>query len=259
MLTDYHIHTCYSADSSAPVKDQLDAAVSAGLTHICFADHVDFDESHLPPADIIARNEEVLRLAPLYPSLDISLGAEIGMDGENANRDALEYLGSAHVDFIIGSVHVISGEDVYYPKYFEGRKLEEAFGLYIDKLVGCIKVSKFNIMGHYDFCTKYSPYADRSMRYSLFPEQFDDIFHTLIHSGRSLEINTSAWKDDPAWGLDVFRRYRELGGEFVTVGSDAHKSEKVGCRVKEAAALAEAAGIKYIATYKNMQPQMHRI
>lgn len=259
MLTDYHIHSCYSADSQAYIKDQLDAALTAGLTHICFTDHVDFDSSALPPADLAARNEEIARLAPMYPSLDISLGMEMGMDGTEASRLAHLHAKDVHLDFIIGSIHMVDGMDAYYPEFFENRNREQAYGCYIEKLAQAIKVSDFSVMGHYDFCTKYSPYTDRPLGYGMFPELFDDIFRTLIQTGRSMEINTSAWKDDPAWGLDVFSRFRELGGEYVTIGSDAHQPVRVGGRVKEAVELAKAAGIRYIATFKDMKPKMHKI
>ncbi|MBR4018120.1 MAG: histidinol-phosphatase, partial [Clostridia bacterium] len=81
----------------------------------------------------------------------------------------------------------------------------------------------------------------------------------LIENGRSIEINTSAWRNDPSWGLSVISRYRELGGEYVTIGSDAHQPERVGGRVSEAMELAKAAGIEYIATFKDMKPIMHKI
>ncbi len=259
MLTDYHIHTCYSADSQAPVKAQLDAAVAAGLTHICFTDHVDFDGSDLEPANLAARNEEIAELAPLYPSLDISLGMELGMADADSSRLAHAYTKDIHLDFVIGSVHIVDGIDAYFPEFFAGRTREQAYGRYIEKLAQTIKVSDFSIMGHYDFCTKYSPYSDRPLRHCMFPELFDDIFRFLIENGRSLEINSSAWRTDPAWGLDIFSRFRELGGEYVTIGSDAHKPYRVGNRVKEAAELAKAAGIRYIATFKNMKPVMHKI
>lgn len=259
MLTDYHMHSCYSADSQTPIKQHLDAATAAGVTHICFTDHVDFDGCNLIPADLAARNAEIARLAPLYPSLDISLGMEIGLDGEKTNSLAHRHAKDVHLDFIIGSVHLVDGVDSYYPEFFTGRTKEQAFGCYVQKLSEAIKVSDFSVMGHYDFCAKYCPYEDSAMRYNMFPELFDDIFRFLIQSGRTMEINTAAWWDKPAWGLDILSRYRELGGEFVTVGSDAHKPERVGGRIREAMELAKAAGINYIATYKDMKPTMHRI
>lgn len=259
MLIDYHLHSIYSADSKAPLKEQLDAAAAAGLTHICFTDHVDYDNAGLPPSDLVARNAELSRLAPLYPSLDISYGMEFGMDGAETNRLAHLHARDVHLDFIIGSVHMVDGIDAYWPEYFEGRTREQAFGAYVSQIIKSIKVSDFSILGHYDFCTKYSPYSERTLKYSMFPEMFDDIFRFLIQSGRAMEVNTSAWQDDPAWGLDILTRFRELGGEFVTTGSDAHKPNRVGNRIGEAVELARAAGIRYIATYKKLKPIMHKI
>lgn len=259
MLADYHIHTLYSADSRAALKDQLDAAAAAGLTHICITDHVDFDGSSLLPADLVARGEELARLAPLYPTLDISVGMELGMADAEASRLAHLHAKDLHLDYIIGSVHMVDGVDAYYPEFFSGRTALQAYGCYIGKLAHAIKVSDFSAMGHYDFCTKYSPYSPRPISYAMFPELFDDIFRTLAETGRTMEINTSAWRDDPSWGLDILSRFRELGGEYVTVGSDAHQPQRVGARIKDAVELARAAGIRYIASFKNMQPVMHRI
>ena len=259
MLADYHIHTCYSGDSQAPVKAQLDAAVAAGLTHICFTDHVDFDGVDLVPADLAARNEEILALASQYPSLDISLGMELGMSTPEANRLSHLHAENVHLDFIIGSVHMVDNINVFYPEYYQGRSKEQAYMTYLETISRTIRLSGFNVMGHYDFCTKYSPYPSRSMEFEMFPELFDNIFRYLIENGRSIEINTSAWRNDPSWGLSIISRYRELGGEYVTIGSDAHQPERVGGRVSEAMELAKAAGIEYIATFKDMKPIMHKI
>ena len=70
MLFDYHVHTRYSADSRAPVIEQLRAAKKAGVTHICFTDHVDFDGVGLRPADIAARNAEIEALKDQFPDID---------------------------------------------------------------------------------------------------------------------------------------------------------------------------------------------
>lgn len=259
MHFDYHVHTRYSADSRAPVIEQLRAAKKAGVTHICFTDHVDFDGVGLPPADIAARNAEIEALKGQFPDIDISFGMEFGMKDKAAYKDAYGHVKDCHMDFVIGSVHIVNGVDAYYPEYFEGRSREEAYLAYIEKDLECIRVSDFSVMGHYDFCAKHSPYAERSMSYSLAPQIFDEIFRELISRGKAFEVNTSAWRNDAPWGLDILRRYRELGGEYVTTGSDAHKPERVGNRLSEALDMIRAAGIPYVATFKNMEPIMHRI
>lgn len=88
MLFDYHVHTRYSADSGAPIIEQLRAAKKAGVTHICFTDHVDFDGVGLPPADIAARNAEIEALKGQFPDIDISFGMEFGMKDKAAYEDA---------------------------------------------------------------------------------------------------------------------------------------------------------------------------
>lgn len=70
-MLDYHMHCQYSADSPASLRTQLEAAQAAGLQEICFTDHVDFDGSGLPPADIAARDRELqacCRIIPRSPS-----------------------------------------------------------------------------------------------------------------------------------------------------------------------------------------------
>ena len=259
MLFDYHVHTCYSADSDTPVIDQLRAAQSAGITHLCFTDHVDFDGSGMPPADIASRNREIDSLRPLFPDIDISLGMEIGMRDRAASDAAHAYAVGCHLDFIIGSVHMVDGVDAYYPEYFAGKSREQAYRAYVEKALECIRATDFSVMGHYDFCAKHSPYAERAMLYSFAPDAFDGIFRELISRGKAPEVNTSAWLDDPAWGLDMLRRYRELGGEYVTTGSDAHRPNRVGKRLCEALDMIRAAGIPYVATFKDMQPVIHRV
>ena len=259
MRADYHVHTAFSDDSDYPMEQVVRDAIALGLEELCFTDHVDFDGVGLPPADIAARNAEIEALKGQFPDIDISFGMEFGMKDKAAYEDAYSHVKDCHMDFVIGSVHIVNGVDAYYPEYFQGRSREEAYLAYIEKDLECIRVSDFSVMGHYDFCAKHSPYAERSMSYSLAPQIFDEIFRELISRGKAFEVNTSAWRNDAPWGLDILRRYRELGGEYVTTGSDAHKPERVGNRLSEALDMIRAAGIPYVATFKNMEPIMHRI
>lgn len=116
-------------------------------------------------------------------------------------------------------------------------------------------------MGHIDYPAKQAPYGDLRLEYAIAPESFDLIFRYLISQGIGLEINTSVYctSDSPMWGLDYLRRYVELGGEFVTIGSDAHCAGRLGWWNADAIALAKAAGIRYLAAFREKQPTFHRI
>lgn len=263
-MFDYHVHTHYSADCTAPLSIQLDAAAAAGLLEVCLTDHIDFDrvkngKPFFEPADLGARSREIETLRPLYPSLTIRRGVEIALAvEESCARLSYDYIKDEELDFALGSLHVIEGTDVYRNEFFEGKTQLGAYLAYLETLERSIRTCDlFCAMGHYDFIAKNAPFPERALSLSLAPEVFDGIFTYLIQSGKTLELNTSAWRNDPAWGLDVFKRFRELGGEFVTVGSDAHKPTRVGMRFNEAHELLRAAGIRYIATYEKMKPIMH--
>ena len=92
-------------------------------------------------------------------------------------------------------------------------------------------------------------------------EQMDEILRLLAQNGKALEINTKGggytmlgktYNFHP--DFDIVKRFKELGGEYITVGSDAHSAHDVGRGVVEAYEMAEAAGFKYITLYQHGTP-----
>ncbi len=261
---DYHVHTIYSHDCSFSAAEQLNAAEKNGITELCFTDHVDFDSQDMPisrpPADLRALRRDLNSLRNNHLSIQVKLGAEISLADMAAAKAAEEYVSPAEPDFIIGSVHTVERIDTYFPEYFIGKTKQTAYYAYLDTILKGIKdCSMMSVLGHYDFVAKYAPFEDRRMTLDVSKELFSEIFKDLILRGKGIEVNTSAWWDGSAWGLDVLKFYHELGGEFVTTGSDAHKPDRVGRRLDEAAELAKMAGIPYIATFDRLKPNFHSI
>lgn len=261
---DYHVHTFFSHDGSCSPIEQLDAAANSGVKELCFTDHVDFDvmlEPYpRPRADIGKLKEELGKIGDSYKGVRIKLGSEISLDDKSAAANAESYILPFDVDFVIGSVHLVDGIDTYSKEYFAGRTRQDAYYSYLDMILrGIQNCQMMSVLGHYDFVTKYAPFDERRMTLDVSYEVFTEIFKILISRGKGIEINTSAWWDEPKWGLDILKRYRELGGEFVTTGSDAHRAERVGNRLDEAIELAREAGIGYLATFEHLIPVFHRI
>ncbi|MBQ7114329.1 MAG: histidinol-phosphatase HisJ family protein [Clostridia bacterium] len=257
-FADYHMHSHHSFDAHFPVRDMAEAAVRAGLEEICFTNHIDFEDPEYAdrPADLAAQKQEIDAAAAALP-ITILHGAEIGLSPDQAISDtSYNYIKDAGLDFIIGSVHMVAGQNTYVPPYFEHRSREEAYTAYVAEIGRAIRTLPCACtLGHYDFVTKRAPYENRPLRYQDAPDAFDSLLRYLAQNGKAMEINTSAWWDEPAWGLDVLRRFRELGGEYVTFGSDAHKPENVGRRLEEARALAKEAGIRYTARFRQLKPE----
>ncbi len=258
-MYDFHMHTNRSFDADASPLEMLAAAERAGLREICFTDHVDFDGSGEAPADLSALRRDIEELRP--SAVRVRFGAEVSLGDAGCIRRAREWIAGQPLDFVIGSVHMLEDVDPYYQKeLYDSAPKAEVYCRYLEYVSRCIRAElDFCVLGHYDYIAKFAPYADRSFSLDAAGGLFDEIFDFLIGNGKGIEVNTASWRDASAWGLDILRRYRERGGEFVTIGSDAHTSERVGNRVAEAVELARAAGIPYVATFERMKPVLHRL
>jgi histidinol-phosphatase (PHP family) len=268
MNFDYHIHSMpFSPDSSAQTAMQIERALELGLKEICITDHL---EVNLYPdeqwsMDTSGYYDHYKRLET--KGLCVKLGVEAGISCADEDVAALEEkLGGLPLDFVIASAHVVNGVIPFSPRYYEGKFVNCVFGEYIKQILTGIKridESLYSCVGHIDFPTKGAfKMTDPRMHYSYVADELDELFRYLIPRGKCIEINTSSYRgigDMEIPGADWLGRYVELGGEFVTFGSDAHIPDQVGYRLKEAAHMAKAAGVRYVATYDKMQPVLHRL
>ena len=262
MLVDAHIHTKYSFDAGTTMANALRAAKEAGLDGICITEHVDCDETLQMEGYHPANVEEYFfayhdtRMRQQQPF--VRLGLEIAV--KDAASDALtrQLIGDRQPDFLIGSCHNTDVGDPYEEEYYRGRNREEAYGIYLENILRRIQSCDwFHVLGHYDYVAKHAPYRQRAVTCGDGPALLDEIFRTLIRRGQGMEVNTSAQRDpdQPLWGFDILRRYVELGGEYVTFGSDAHFPHMIGFRLKEAKELAREAGVRYQAVFREGKPQ----
>lgn len=264
MLFDSHLHTRYSFDAGMTLDKALQAAQEMGLNGFCITEHVDFDETinmegyrPAPVAEYYHAYHDV-RDRSRKEGLLVRLGLEIALKDEKSDAATRDWIGDVVPDFFIGSCHNTDVGDPYEDEYYLGRKRDEAYGIYLNNILQRIQSCDwFHVLGHYDYVAKHAPYVRRAVSYEDGPEVFDEIFRTLIRRGQGLEVNTSAQRDtDKAlWGFDVLQRYVQLGGEFVTFGSDAHAPAQVGFRLKEAKQLAREAGVRYQAVFTAGKPE----
>ena len=267
MRADYHMHTAFSFDSNATLREQIEAAIDKGLEEICLTDHYEPAYPGLPlwQADLGARAEalDAADLAPLRERVTVRQGAEVGLLDLPGQRARIHQLVTHHkLDFVIASCHLCQGEDPYYADFFRKRTREEAFSLYISELVDLVKtIDDFSVVGHIDFPTKGCPYADKMLRYTDAPDAIDALFRYIIDHGKGIEVNTSIFRALGKDTLDLawLKRYKALGGEIVTIGSDAHKPQDVGYGWEAATSLLREAGFDYVATFRQMKPIFHKI
>ena len=259
---DYHLHSDHSSDSTAPMEQMVRSAIEKGLTHICFTEHNDFDYVPHPndPENFFLLNVdsylyELLRLREKYADqIRVVFGIELGLQQESVRKNAI--LAKSHeFDFIIASQHVLNTQDPYYPEFWEGKDEKELFRAYFSSILENVKLMpNFDVCGHLDYVVRYSPTKGASYDYREYLDIFDKLFEFLIENEKGIECNTGAYRSgidmtNPWFGL--LKRYRELGGEIITIGSDAHKPEDIGAHFDKAEAFLKEAGFQYYSIFEN--------
>ena len=173
--------------------------------------------------------------------------------------DLPSYAAAWPFDFIIGSTHVCSGKDPYYPDFYEGRTESEAYRAYFeDELKNVQMYDCFDSAGHLDYVVRYGPSRNRDYSYHAYADILDEILKTLISKEKAIECNTAGFKaglGHPHPTEDVLRRYRELGGELLTLGSDAHQTEHLGYEFRKTGELLKSLGFRYYTIYRNRRPE----
>lgn len=270
LTADCHLHSSFSGDSDAPMEEMIRKGISMGLKTMCFTEHQDFDypDSPAAPGSMFLLNTDsyLYDLACLKEKyagqIRLLFGVELGLQPEVMRQNAV-YARSYDFDFIIGSSHICHGKDPYYPTFYEGRGESQAYLEYFESILENIrKFSNFDIYGHLDYVVRYGPDRDRNYSYEKYRDVLDAILELLLEKEKGLELNTGGLKSgmrDFHPCADVLKRYRELGGEIITVGSDAHDPEHLAAHFDRAAEALKACGFRYYTIFEKRVPEFVRL
>ena len=260
-MFDFHLHTRVSFDGKDTAANMANAALAAGLREICFTDHMDYDplnDHRLLCFDIADYNKEYDELE--VPGLIIRRGFEFGMLPDNMAQFRAD-MNRRNWDFVIGSVHFVDGLDVYFDTYWEGKTPYQAILHGFEETLTCVRNHEdFDVLGHLTYLGKCKANPEKvSILYKDYWEVVDEIFKVLIEKGKGIECNTSGLERCGAFLPDerFLRRFKELGGQIVTVGSDAHHANRVGQYCREAEELVREI-FGYVCTFVQRKPQFHR-
>lgn len=263
MIADCHMHTEFSADSETKITDQVEQAIALNIPRICFTDHMDMD---YPGGDFQLNTEayvkRVLELQEEYKDkISIGLGVEVGLQ-EHLQERLQAYVDRYPFDFVIGSVHLIYGEDPYFGKIFDRIGDAEVYREYFQATHKALKKApQIQTLGHLDYVVRYGREKDKEYSYKKFQDEIDEVLKLLVEKGIALEVNTAGFRmlSFPNPHPDVIRRYRELGGEMITIGSDAHTPQVMAYGYDKLPALLEACGFRYYTVFYQKKPRFIKI
>jgi len=262
MITaDYHVHSSFSSDSQTPMETMVEQAISLGMERICFTDHMDLDfpeeYEFTFQFDPDAYFKKLEQTACAYKhDIKVLKGIEIGMMPHLGGRYN-HLLASYPFDFVIASTHLIDRIDPYYPEYWEGKSSAQGLQHYFESILENIAIyQNFDVYGHLDYISRYAPDKNKDFHIEDFQEIIDNILKTLIRFGKGIEVNTAGYKygmGHPNPHEDIIRRYLELGGRIITIGSDGHQPEHLGYAFPHIEQVLKEIGIKEYMVFENRE------
>jgi histidinol-phosphatase (PHP family) len=261
-LSDLHVHSQFSCDGRSTMEAICHRAVALGLDSIAFTDHVDLEPADegfgfFQPAAYLA---EVERCRALFAGrLTILSGVEIG-EVHRFSREAATLLDGYPLDLVIGSLHWVDGALVFDRAYFEGRPADDAYRAYLAELVPMCRHGGFDILGHLDIVKREGALTPGAFSIEPYEDEVRAVLEILVDQGIGLEINTSTLRrpvNQTSPAGTVLGWYRELGGELLTLGSDAHQVDHLAAGFATAVELARAAGFRHFTVYIGRQARFY--
>jgi histidinol-phosphatase (PHP family) len=261
-IIDCHTHSSFSPDGAMSLKEGIVAACERGMGGLTFTDHIElahpdtvtwnihFDIGHRSHLIDQLRQEFVGKIKVLK-------GLELGFQPNIVNR-ASSMIKKHDFDFVILSTHVVDNIDLGSPTFYEGKSKELAYNKYIDTIYESVSTfDDFDVVGHIGYACRYASYPDKSLCYTDYRDKLDAILTTVIAKGKGIEVNTAGFRHKlgcPHPDFDILKRYKELGGTIITIGSDAHSTSRIGHQFETVVQRLVALGFSSVTYFENRTP-----
>lgn len=257
---DCHVHSDNSLDGFDPVSLLCETAAAKGLKTLTITDHCEIDTYLTEGYDkVIKQSAYQTRVAKAVfdGQLEVLAGVELGQALHDKAR-AQEVLGAYPLDFVLASVHnLYEAPDFYFMDYTHV-DVNALLHKYYDEIEETCQWGQFDSLAHLTYPLRYIC-GDHGIAVDMaqFSGQTDRIMKLLIEKNKALEINCSGLRQkiaDTMPGEALIRRFRQLGGQYVTLGSDAHKAADIGKGIWEGIQTAARAGFEHVTVFRGRRP-----
>lgn len=254
------MHSTYSEDGSSSLEEMCRQAVLGGIPEIGFCEHWDVGPFEKNPFFFRVESwyTEIERLRSLFASrLIIRAGVEVA-EPHLYHKEAVDVLRRASFDYVIGSVHWQGSNFMFDEGYFRTHAADEVYEAYFEELEQMVSVSDIDIVAHFDIPARtaipllgYDP-----TRYRV---QICKVLGIIINRGFALDINTAGLRK-PSCNLmpdrQILQWYKEMGGDRLTLGSDAHSSSQVGLHLDTALQVIRDVGFTHLTHFKKRKMEI---
>ena len=148
-------------------------------------------------------------------------------------------------------------EDFYFLDY-NNYDVYDLLDKYFNTVYQLCLWNKFDSLAHLTYPLRYiKGNAEIDVDLTKFSDKIETILKTLAENNKSLEINTSGLfldLNETLPGQNIIKLFKDLGGEYITIGSDSHYHNKLGMGIEQGMQLAKDCGFDYITIYQKRQP-----
>ena len=265
-LFDSHVHTCHSFDAQSSMEENCAAALEKGVMGMAFTDHYDCDIVDAACREDIRKSFGELReLQEKYKGrLRLAKSIELGQ-GHLAPEAADEILKEEGYDYVLGSVHCAApGLDISVVNFNDPAvRVSDVLSYYFQAMYDMTVWGKFDVMAHIGYPERYI-WGKYRIPVDFTP--YDDLIQAtlkkMVETGKGMEVNTSGYRQGLGKTIPVLRiikRYYQLGGRLVTLGSDAHNAQDIASDFDVAMDVLTSVGFQYFAFYRNREPVMLKL
>ncbi|MEQ8154270.1 MAG: histidinol phosphate phosphatase [Clostridiaceae bacterium] len=245
MIFDNHMHTIFSSDSKMGIHEVIEESKKKNLA-VTLTEHIDLDypDPNMFRCDIPA----YLNTYQNYRNQHLKLGIELGLSN-NVIKEYYDIINTYSFDYVIGSVHMVNGRDIYIDFYNSDKGKDHHYIEYLEAMFNLIdSYDGFDALGHIDYACRYAPYEDKELHFDVYGEHIDEVLKKLLINNKIIELNTNRLNEKERYKslYKIFKRYKDLGGKYVTLGSDAHGKNVIGINFNEATELLSSIGLKTV-------------
>lgn len=246
-MIDYHLHVVAHADRPMTVENILtycEAAKRRGIRQMGVTEH----DRYLDDIDLDAFYEARER------SSDVGLRLGIEVDFVPGQEEQMEYYATAlPYDYVIGSVHRVSGEEVDNPgdrSIYERLGSYELYEAYFKNVRRAALSGRFEVLGHPDLVKIFRTQPEEDIEPML-----EESADAVAESGIVVDVNTAGLRK-PVGEIYPSRRLLEMfyrRGVPIILSSDAHAPEEVGAGYEESLALVRDVGYREVVVFKDRE------
>ena len=261
-IADMHTHSVNSHDSVCEIEDMCLSQIKKGTSIFAVTDHCDvFSCKDYDIYTPIKNSAETVRiLNEKYNGKCLMLrGIEIG-EGFWYKGELKKILNIIPYDVILGSVHCVKFKDFETPysgidfSKFSNEQLYSYMDCYFNDIIEMLNTMDFDILAHMTCPIRYitGKYGVK-IDLSVFNGKITDILGVIIRKRIALEVNTSSYSalNDSMPGKEILKKYFDMDGYLITLGSDAHVADNASNCFDKAINTLKEIGFKNVYYYKN--------